>query len=340
MSYTYKIDNDPDELAKSKRIGGVAPKADNVLSVVQEKFTDNYSLFMDHVRRDENGGFKPMGEKIHEYTVRESDGIVYEVYKATFATPRFKAYNAALQPLLLFFIEGASAIDDEDDAWECFLVFEKRPVVGNAAFAYAIVGFSTAYAFWSFPDRKRMRISQFIIMPPYQKKGHGKQLYNTIKREFVSRSEVSDFGVEDPNEEFSNLRDICDVEFLVQEVERIRDSSRVVSLESLSRPATVGANGNQADIRSAINAVVSNVKNGVYKLSKAHAERCIEMVNLKYLDRADKAAAQEFRLMVKRRLYKRNEEALNGMPAEEMKEKLQATFLNVEEGYREVLSHI
>ncbi|KAJ3070706.1 histone acetyltransferase 1 [Podochytrium sp. JEL0797] len=357
MSYTYKIDNDPDEVAKSKRIGGVAPKADNVLSVVQEKlpekgFTDNYSSFMEHVKRDEAGGFKPMGDKIYEYSVKGREGVVYEVYKTSFANPRFKAYNESLQVILLFFIEGASAIDDEDEDWECYLVFEKRPVISSAAvvggsgsqFAYSLVGFSTAYAFWCFPDSKRMRISQFMVMPPYQKMGHGRDLYNAMKREFASRKEVIDFGVEDPNDDFSNMRDVCDLQSLVSEVERIQNSNPLNSMTSVGDWNRPGASGSNATADShtthaAIVAVVSNIKHGKYKLSKAQAERCIEMIQMKYLDRSNKAAVKEFRMMVKRRLYRRNEEALSGMEVEVMKEKLQETFLNVEEGYRETLLH-
>ncbi|KAI9342913.1 acyl-CoA N-acyltransferase [Obelidium mucronatum] len=354
MSYTYKIDNDPDEMAKSKRLGGVAPTADNVLSIIQEKlpekgYTDNYSLFMDHVRRDESGGFVPMGEKIYEYSVKGCDTAVYEVYKTSFSSPRFKVYNAFLQVFLLLFIEGASAIDDEDDAWECHLTFEKRRRTTAGAtpghdYSYSLVGFSTVYAFWCFPDGKRMRISQFLIMPPFQKQGHGKQLYNAMKRDFVSRKEVTDFGVEDPNEDFSNLRDICDIQFLLAEVERIKSfgntDQQSVSLDFLTRPAIPSAsNVTGSSTNEAIDKVVENIKSGIYKLSKAQGERCIEMIRLKFLDRSNKAAAKDFRLLVKRRLYKRNEEALSGMDSAEMQEKLQETFLNVEEGYRDILKH-
>ena len=72
-----------------------------------------------------------------------------------------------MQVFLLWFIDGASFIEESDNQWEIYLLFEK------SADAYAIVGYLTAYPFYYHPEQIRMRISQFFIMPPYQKKGHG-----------------------------------------------------------------------------------------------------------------------------------------------------------------------
>ncbi|KAJ3030225.1 UNVERIFIED_CONTAM: hypothetical protein HDU68_009749 [Siphonaria sp. JEL0065] len=62
---------------------------------------------------------------------------------------------------------------------------------------------------------------------------------------------------------------------------------------------------------------------------KPQAERCIEMIGLKFLDRANKSAAKEY-------VYGQEEivqTERGGMDEGEMKEKLQETFLNVKEGY-------
>ncbi|KAJ3410137.1 histone acetyltransferase 1 [Chytriomyces hyalinus] len=351
MSYTYKIDNDPDAIAKAKRIGGVAPKADDVLAIVRNKlpekgYTDDYNTFMEHVRRDEQGGFKPVGEKLFEYSLKhEQPGTVYEVYKANFSTPRFKAYNAALQVLLLFFIEGASAIDEEDEAWEAYLVFERREIVSGAGsvgatgYAWSLVGFSTIYTFWCWPDSKRLRISQVLILPPYQGKGHGKELYNALKRDFILRKEVIDFGVEDPNDEFQNLRDVCDVKDLLHAVNVARKSLSPPLSQSMLPSAVLPSQIGQADgaTRQALDQVIAQVKDGAYKLSKGQRTRCIEMLQLHFLDRKSKSDATAFRLSVKKRLFKHNEEVLSGMEASEMKAKLQETYENVEQGYRDIL---
>ncbi|KAJ3205576.1 histone acetyltransferase 1 [Dinochytrium kinnereticum] len=175
-------------------------------------FTDNHDLFMDWVRRDERV-FRPVGDKVHEYGVPGVDGARYEMYRCKFSTPGFKEYHRRLQVFLLWFIEGASYIDEKDENWECTLVFERREK-GAGAQVYSVVGYATAYAFFHFPDKRRMRISQFLILPPYQKRGHGAELYKALHREYLVRSDVVDFGVEDPNDDFSDLRDLCDFRML------------------------------------------------------------------------------------------------------------------------------
>lgn len=60
----------------------------------------------------------------------------------------------------------------------------------------------------------RERISQFIILPPYQSAGHGSKLYTAMVKKFRSDSDVYEITVEDPNEDFDALRDYCDLAYL------------------------------------------------------------------------------------------------------------------------------
>ena len=64
-----------------------------------------------------------MGEKTGEYTLESSPNSVFELYRCSFETPRFKAYHRRLQLFLLFFIEAASYIEETDEAWEVILVY-------------------------------------------------------------------------------------------------------------------------------------------------------------------------------------------------------------------------
>jgi len=57
----------------------------------------------------------------------------------------------------------------------------------------------------------RERLSQFIILPPYQGQGLGSQLYNTMYADLTAPSNVYEFTVEDPNEAFDVMRDVCDL---------------------------------------------------------------------------------------------------------------------------------
>ena len=46
----------------------------------------------------------------------------FEVYKADIETPGFRDYHRRLQTFILFFIDAASFIDDDDDKWMFYLL--------------------------------------------------------------------------------------------------------------------------------------------------------------------------------------------------------------------------
>lgn len=61
----------------------------------------------------------------------------------------------------------------------------------------------------------KARISQFLILPSHQSRSHGTHLYDTMIRLFVSSPTVTEITVEDPSEEFDDLRDYCDFKRLL-----------------------------------------------------------------------------------------------------------------------------
>ncbi|KAJ3041466.1 histone acetyltransferase 1 [Rhizophlyctis rosea] len=172
-----------------------SPKPQDVVKILADFMApDNYDAFLATVRRDETE-FRPMGEKFHEYELENRDGseeggVVYEMYKCTFATPKCKEYHKRVQLFLLWFIEGASFIEDTDENWELIFLYEKRNRSGQDV--YSLVGYMTYYPFFYYPDKKRMRISQFLILPTYQQKGHGSTLYRTIYNHFKMRDDVAE----------------------------------------------------------------------------------------------------------------------------------------------------
>lgn len=115
-----------------------------------------------------------------------------------------------MQLFIILYIEGGSYID-EDNAWEfvCLYVlafealipshttdllsrYEKRrrpttkPDEASSSedkpseFTYHFVGYSSLYPFYCFPEKVRMRLSQFVILPPWQAKGHGGTLIHPV----------------------------------------------------------------------------------------------------------------------------------------------------------------
>lgn len=114
-------------------------------------------------------------------------------------------WYAAIFPFLSFEIEGASPIDVADCNWTC------APLVKDGCIP---AGICTMYFFRSISSL-RVRISQFLILPPFQRCGLGSFLYSSVMQHIrESVSGVTEITVEDPNESFSALRDYCDTKFL------------------------------------------------------------------------------------------------------------------------------
>lgn len=121
-----------------------------------------------------------------------------------------------MQLFVLLYIEGGSYISETEDTWEFATLYEKRrrrsaPDVTT----YHFVGYSTLYPFYCFPERVRMRISQFLILPPYQQDGHGSALYTAIYQHVLASPSIAELTVEDPAEAFEDLRDRNDLKMLI-----------------------------------------------------------------------------------------------------------------------------
>ena len=93
--------------------------------------------------------------------------------QATWDTPGFREYHRRMQLFVLLYIEGASFINEAEDGWEFTVLYEKRKRQGTDIETYHLIGYSSLYPFYYFPERVRMRLSQFVILLPYQGEGHG-----------------------------------------------------------------------------------------------------------------------------------------------------------------------
>ena len=119
-----------------------------------------------------------MGELVNTIT---NDSKQYEVYKCQESTPKFRDYHERLQAWIMFYIDAASFIDIDDDSWRMFLMFEKEGGPGNET--YSIVGYITIYQYYAYSretNKTRPRISQMLVLPPYQRRGLGSQLLETV----------------------------------------------------------------------------------------------------------------------------------------------------------------
>lgn len=186
--------------------------------------------------------WQPPGELIHEYSRK---GRKFEVWAGSLLDPGVNKLVENIQIFVLFYIEAGSQLnlDEVDwslDRWRVYFTFERITPPTPQASAYSFIGYSTTYRFWrpTFPKSRptkssaeldrypnlppithkqlesRLRISQFLLLPPYQKSGHGSQLYQAIYSEVMADPMISELTVEDPSEEFDQLRDSCDWKIL------------------------------------------------------------------------------------------------------------------------------
>lgn len=212
------------------------------------------------VRNDATAAtWTPPGECVNKYT---RDGENYEVWAGSLLDLPMRTLVDNIQIMILFFIEGGQFINLEDvdwtlDRWRVYLTYHKasQPSAPNAS-PYSFVGYATTYRFYKFqktpkeskvplmfppteaitPNKlsSRLRISQFLITPPYQNSGHGSALFQAIYGEVMADATIVEMTVEDPSEEFDKLRDLNDFDNLEKQFKAVDlkiDSSPFASME-------------------------------------------------------------------------------------------------------------
>jgi ribosomal protein S18 acetylase RimI-like enzyme len=119
-------------------------------------------------------------------------------------------YHTRLGALGLYLIENKSAVDAHDEKWSQLSVYE----MDGEGHVMATVGFSLVYRF-SNPMREirpdSLRLAQLVILPRFQRDGHGEELLELIYTRACRDEAVFDVGIEDPCEGMSRLRDVVDI---------------------------------------------------------------------------------------------------------------------------------
>lgn len=253
-------------------------QADEIFDKISEKlqpgFHTNLDDFCSDLDKDVN--FVPYGELQHAFTT--DDGAhTWEIYMCEVTTPGFQKYHERLQTFVLWFIDAASFIDADDDHWRFFVIYEKYSRDGNTC--YAVAGYATVYEYYAYPDNTRPRISQMLVLPPYQRIGLGAQLLDNIYRHYASQPRVVDITVEDPSDDFQRLRDFLDA----------RNCSRLPSFQ----PCML-QEGFQEEMTAEAKSKL--------KINKKQARRVYEILRLRMTDVHNSEQYRLYRLDVKNRL--------------------------------------
>eukprot|EP01133_Synstelium_polycarpum_P017269 gene17269-20594_t len=204
---------------KSRNITNVEKQLIQIMSKTDPPLKD-IDTFKYYVEENEKK-FRPPGSKIHEYSVFDTEtgeDTNYEVYFGRISDPAVLRYHEKLQVFVMWYIDGSSYIFTDDTNWDVFFIFEKRII--DADTRYGIVGYCTVYSFYHHPSTSRERISQFLVLPPYQRMGHGRHLFNSIYNYYKSNESVYgpvyDVTVEDPADNFITLRNTVDLQNIME----------------------------------------------------------------------------------------------------------------------------
>ncbi|MEE6489613.1 hypothetical protein FKM82_015627 [Ascaphus truei] len=319
VQYTSKVNEKFDEM-----------QADDVESKIREIIPSGFCCgsddFISLLEKEVN--FKPFGTIVHTYTIHNEEAgeeLTYQICKVDMTCPGFREYHERLQTFLMWLIETASFIDVDDDRWDYFLVFEKYNKDGATLFA--TVGYMTVYNYYVYPDKTRPRVSQMLILPPFQGEGHGAQLLETVHRYYISSSNVLDITAEDPSENYVRLRDFV----LVKLCQSLPCFSPETLLNGFSHEM-----GTEAQQK--------------LKINKQHSRRVYEILRLRATDMSDSEKSKAYRLDIKKRLigpYKKNQRELAKMrrclKPEELTNQMNQIDLNtqheqLEESYQQLVS--
>eukprot|EP00049_Salpingoeca_infusionum_P012374 m.226201 g.226201 ORF g.226201 m.226201 type:complete len:476 (-) comp15165_c0_seq2:497-1924(-) len=145
-----------------------------------------------------------------------NDNDTYELTVVGSEVEGFKEYHARAQTFCIWYIESASFLDLEDDKWRVIYLYKKQTSPDGKGSTYSLLGFVSIYLYYAYPENVRPRISQVIVLPPYQRQGHGKRLLRAAYQYGMTLDNLVDITVEDPAPSFTKLRDVVDLENCMQ----------------------------------------------------------------------------------------------------------------------------
>ena len=264
------------EQIDSKDADGVQP--DDVLAIIKEKldlqpplYTTNLDQFSKWLVKDEF--FHPHGDKVHAFEEQERSYEVYNV-NAKMSAEFIQEHHEQMQHFLLWFIDGASYIDIEDDKWDYFTLYERQ---GERDYYFA--GYATVYRYYAYPANTRPRISQVLILPPFQRRNLGVQLLSAMYAHYRAQSGVIDITVEDPSDSFSQLRNFV-------------DCLACSKLPAFSRKS----------LHEGWNKKMAEEAKEKLRINGRQARKVYEILKLKCVDTNNEEEYRNYRLEVKRRL--------------------------------------
>jgi histone acetyltransferase 1 len=119
-----------------------------------------------------------------------------------------------LIPLVLLLVDGSNPIDITDPRWEIYVLVQKKADQQEDGDQVRLLGFAALYRYYHYPDSIRLRLSQILVLPPYQKSGHGQTLVELLNKIAISEN-AYDLTIEEPLDVLQHMRTCIDVQRLL-----------------------------------------------------------------------------------------------------------------------------
>jgi len=185
---------------------------ENILALhFKERFTRNKATFISKL--NEENKIIPKGKLIFSENNRK-------IYNVDILKDDYTEENYSIQALCTFFIDAASFIPIEENFWGYFIIVEnvenkdKKDEKEN----WRILGICSYKNFHIELYKYFTMLSQFLILPPYQRKGLGTFLLENIyKYLFNEDKNCLEIMTEDPSIEFILMRDYTITKLMAKE---------------------------------------------------------------------------------------------------------------------------
>ncbi|CAF1207012.1 unnamed protein product [Rotaria sp. Silwood1] len=219
--------------------------------------TIDFEYFMSNLETENS--YKPLGDQLLTYTLQEEE-----------SSPYFIDYQN----------------------WFIYLLYQQYQNDNNQI-CYAPIGFTKVYLHYTYSNKKRPKISQMLILPPYQRKGHGRRLLKSIYNDLRNDSRVQDItGIRN----FSKRKG--------QEIiSYFKKKDKFIALRDLVSLELCHTYLPDLFSKESINKVNRLTKEMIDKAQEQQTRRVYEMYFLRSINQNDDEQMKRFRLIVKQRLF-------------------------------------
>jgi len=186
---------------------------DQIETIFKKHFENNLTFdekeFLNKLNEEKNFDFKDLN---NNNLIFKSDDK--EIYFIDIIKDNFVDKNFHFQAICNFFIDAASFIPIYTNFWNYFVIISRNDK--NSKDFYTI-GFASFKNFHKNIQDYTTMISQFLILTPYQRKGNGILLLNSIYNYLKKDEKCKEITTEDPDIEFILMRDVLICENLIKE---------------------------------------------------------------------------------------------------------------------------